>query len=128
MAAIDATLTTISTGEPERMTHTLGSALMAGIRDIGDELGLGLWVRGYPPAFIVHRTPQEPLSDWDGRDIIDWQWATDIAIELIPEGVWTSSEGVWFVSAAHTDEHLTHTLDAFRTAATRVRGSRAHRT
>jgi glutamate-1-semialdehyde 2,1-aminomutase len=93
--------------------NKLGTQLMTGLADLGRQLQIPLHVQGLPCSFHVSFTEEPPLRDY--RD-----WATkadkarynDFSTAMLENGVRLIGRGIWYVSAAHTEEQIAQTLEA----------------
>lgn len=94
-----------------KQMDTVGSALMNGIGEINERLGAGLLIQGIPPAFHLSFTEQAALKEYR-----DYAWGCDLerygafTVELLKRGVRVAGRGIWYLSAAHTEEHVEKTL------------------
>jgi glutamate-1-semialdehyde 2,1-aminomutase len=88
-----------------------GKRLMEGIRTAGRKYGLPVLVCGRETAFHVHFTPKTELFEY--RDLLanDWSQYNYFQKRLIDFGVRLIFRGNWYLSAAHTDEDISFTLD-----------------
>lgn len=94
-----------------------GTALIAGIRQIGQRLGLPLHVQGLPTAFHVSFTELPAIRDY--RDYAlhcDKERYSRFCVAMLKRGVRLIERGVWYLSAAHTEAHLDQTLQAVEAA------------
>lgn len=88
-----------------------GQRLMEGIREAGRRAGKPVSVRGFPPVFNVSFGTEEPVTDY--RSFVK----RDVAMQrryfelLQNQGVRTTPDQLYFVSAAHTDADIDQTLD-----------------
>lgn len=104
-----------------KQMHSVGSALIDGIRAINERLDAGLHVQGIPPAFHLSFTDQDALKEYR-----DYAWGCDIerysafSVELLKRGVRVAGRGIWYLSAAHTEEHVEQTLEIVEEALTAV--------
>lgn len=115
MAAVIAAVDVIAGGEVHRHLGAVGSRLQAGILKAGAELGVPLRVRGYPAMFALGLVDDQG-QPWESGPEPDWAAYRRLAAQLVERGVWVTQRGNWYLSAAHTDEDITHTLDAFHDA------------
>jgi glutamate-1-semialdehyde 2,1-aminomutase len=94
-----------------------GAHLMAGLRAIGQRLGLPLHVQGLPTAFHLSFTELPAIRDY--RDYAlhcDKERYSRFCVAMLQRGVRLIERGVWYLSAAHTEEHLEKTLQAAEAA------------
>ncbi len=94
--------------------HHTGRTLMEGLRALAEKTELPLTARGVPPAFHISFLPE------GSEEVVDYRTAlqTDVALTrrfwlaLQERGVRVTPEGLWFISAAHTQEDVDQTLAA----------------
>jgi glutamate-1-semialdehyde 2,1-aminomutase len=106
-------------GAYERVFAT-GRALMEGIEGILRESGLPGQVIGAPPMFDMIFTPVE-VRDYRGTLRGDAEMSRRITRRLRDRGV-LKSENKCYVSLAHTEDDVRHTLDALTEAASAEAG------
>lgn len=90
-----------------------GTQLMAGLRQVGQRLGLPLHVQGVPTAFHVSFTELPAIRDY--RDYAlhcDKERYSRFCVAMLNRGVRLIERGVWYISAAHTEDQLAQTLAA----------------
>jgi glutamate-1-semialdehyde 2,1-aminomutase len=100
-------------GAVYRHIDKIGTQLMAGLADLGRRLEVPLHVQGLPCAFHLSFTEEPPLLDY--RD-----WATkcdnarydEFTFAMLERGVRLIGRGLWYVSAAHSEDHVAQTLEA----------------
>ncbi|MFC0530326.1 aspartate aminotransferase family protein [Phytohabitans kaempferiae] len=109
MAATTATIGLLRSEPPYQAIDEHGTALMAGIRDLGAKHGLDLHVQGLPMAFHVS-FGTEDATDYRTIRRLDLARYEKLAAALIQHGIWVASRGVWYVSAAHGPKELDQTL------------------
>jgi glutamate-1-semialdehyde 2,1-aminomutase len=104
-------------GAVYRHMEQIGGALMDGIREIAGRLGVPLLVQGLPTAFHVSFTELPAITDY--RDYAlhcDKERYGRFAVEMLKRGVRLVERGIWYVSAAHDQEHVAKTLEAVEDA------------
>jgi glutamate-1-semialdehyde 2,1-aminomutase len=100
-------------GAVYRHINKLGEELMTGLSDLGRRLEIPLHVQGLPCAFHLSFTEEPPL-----RDYRDWVVKTDkdrynaFTLAMLTHGVRLIGRGLWYVSAAHTEDQIAQTLEA----------------
>lgn len=100
-------------GAVYRHINKLGTQLMEGLAEIGRRHEVPLHVQGLPCAFHVSFTEEPPLRDY--RDWVtkaDKERYNDFTLGMLENGVRLIGRGIWYVSAAHTEEHVARTLEA----------------
>lgn len=111
-AAVTATLRSLLENPPYERIATHGTALMAGLRDIGAEHGLPLRVSGLPQAFHVSFGNAE-VTDYRTLQQLDLARYESLSRVLVDNGIWVTGRGVWYVSAAHGLRELEAALTRF---------------
>jgi glutamate-1-semialdehyde 2,1-aminomutase len=115
MAGAHAALTELSrdNGRPLLDAVRLGGQLMDGIREAGKRRGVPLQVTGFGTGFSLHFTERTELRTY--RDILDddrelfRRWL----LECLEEGIYLLPDGRFYVSIAHSAEHIAKTLEVF---------------
>lgn len=114
-AATAATIEILQTGEPLKRVEAVGTALMEGISSICQERGFPVQVLGHPSMFGIYfgDTVPKEFRDLAGHDTEKY---TEVIFGMIRRGVLPVDDAKepWFVSAAHSDEDVAETLQAFR--------------
>ncbi|HLT20328.1 MAG TPA: aminotransferase class III-fold pyridoxal phosphate-dependent enzyme [Thermomicrobiales bacterium] len=123
MAATVATLRELTRDDNAayRKIERAGTALMDGLREIGARLGIPLLIQGFPPAFYLGFTEAESFenaADYAAR--ADVERYGRFAVAMLERGVRVLERGLWYVSAAHDDEHVARTLEAAEDALRQV--------
>jgi glutamate-1-semialdehyde 2,1-aminomutase len=114
MAAVAATLEVLRDDPPYERVAQYGSALMAGIRELGTKHGVPLRVQGLPAAFHVSfGDANTEVTDYRTLQQLDLTRYQTLSLSLISHGIWVSPRGIWYVSAAHGPEELDATLTRF---------------
>jgi glutamate-1-semialdehyde 2,1-aminomutase len=113
ISAALATLRALSAeGQPVfNRINAVGKALMDGIAEAATRCGVNLRVSGLPSAFHTCFA-DHPIHDYTTYMRADHKRLGLFLGELLESGVRPTSRGTWFVSAAHTDDDVTTTLDA----------------
>lgn len=99
----------------------IGAALIDGIRAIARRHGAPLLVQGLPTAFHLAFTELPTVNDY--RDYVlscDKERYGRLKVALLRRGVRVLDRGVWYISAAHTLEHIERTLASFEAALVEV--------
>lgn len=114
MAAASATIAELERNDSAvyRQMNTVGTSLIEGLRDLADRHGIPMLVQGYPSAFHVSFTKQPVLSDY--RDYVehcDMERYSRFVVAMLEGGVRLIGRGIWYISAAHTAEHVGRTLE-----------------
>ncbi len=90
-----------------------GAALMSGIREIANQLGVPLHVQGLPMAFHLSFTELPALKEYrDYAFHCDKDRYSRFCVAMLQRGVRLIERGLWYVSTAHTEAHVEKTLQA----------------
>lgn len=96
----------------------LCNKLTGGMGESAARAGIPLLAQGLGSMFQIFFTDQKHFRDY--RDILRCDFSLFAAIRraLLDRGIFVNPGGhaAWFVSAAHTDEHVARTLEAFDSA------------
>jgi glutamate-1-semialdehyde 2,1-aminomutase len=117
-AAVVATVELLRGEPPYASVQDFGRKMMAALPEVGKDHGVAVVVDGLPMAFSVSAgVPDEDSTPPISSKVL----ASQLHQALAEVGIWTTTRGLWFVSAAHGDEELATTLgrvgkalDAFR--------------
>ena len=102
------------TGEPLARVEKVGKALMEGIGSILAEKSVEGTVVGHPSMFSIYFGESEPKEFRDAAGH-DEELYEDVCMRMIQKGVMPCPDALepWFVCAAHTDEDVATSLEAF---------------
>lgn len=122
VAAVAATITALMTGEPLAQVTRVGEALMEGLAKTMADKGLTGTVLGHPSMFSIflgEGTPMELRHTAEHNE----ELYEEITMAMIRRGVMPCPDALepWFISAAHTDDDVTETLEVFAAAIDEVR-------
>ncbi|WP_238008823.1 aminotransferase class III-fold pyridoxal phosphate-dependent enzyme [Dactylosporangium sp. AC04546] len=116
-AAVSATMDVLRETQPYVSVEEHGTALMTGLRGIGERHGVPLHVQGLPAAFHVsfraEGAPPTDVVDHASLQSLDLARYNRFSRTLAAHGIWVAGRGIWYVSAAHGPAELTDTLDRF---------------
>lgn len=117
VAAATATVDRLMTGEPLAAVEKTGRALMEGLEKVLADRGLESSIVGVPGMFSIFLGEGEIV---DYRDIArhDEALYESVTMKMIEKGVMPCPDAKepWFVCAAHTEEDVALTLQAFEEA------------
>jgi glutamate-1-semialdehyde 2,1-aminomutase len=100
-------------GAVYRTINKLGTQLMAGLSDIGRRLQIPLHVQGLPCAFHVSFNEKPPIRDYrDWAANCDKERYNAFTLAMLTSGIRLIGRGLWYVSAAHTEDQIAQTLEA----------------
>ncbi len=121
MAASWATLQALEDGRVYEHLYRLGRRLMAGLQEIMNRAGVQAQLSGLGPMFHLAFDDGEPIYDYRSfalhNDMGKGQRFADL---LLDHGVRFIPRGMWYLSAAHTDEDVDRTLEAAEAALRRL--------
>jgi len=104
-------------GAVYRHMETIGQNLMDGICEIATRLDKPVRVQGFPTAFHLSFTELPAIKEY--RDYAlqcDKERYGKFVVEMLERGVRLVGRGVWYISAAHTQQHVDKTLEAVEAA------------
>lgn len=106
-------------GVYERL-EAVGAAVSSGLRDAIAHAGIEACVTGVPSVFEVWFTKREPFDHRTAK-ASDFYQSIRFSDLLLQQGVLKAAEK-FFVSAAHTDEDIRRTVEAFHVALDQLAG------
>jgi glutamate-1-semialdehyde 2,1-aminomutase len=90
-----------------------GADLMDGIREIAGRLGMPVLIQGFPTAFHMSFTEIDQIRDYRDYAIhCDKARYDRFTLEMMKRGVRLIGRGIWYISTAHTADHIARTLSA----------------
>ncbi len=98
----------------------LGRRLMDGMVAIASRLGVPMLVQGTGHLFQLYFTEATDVRDYRDFAAVDRPTMARLHGLLLDEGINMVPRGLWFLSAAHTDEDIDKTLRAFENALNRI--------
>lgn len=111
MASVISTLDELRSGAAYEAVEAHGTALMGGLRDLGERHGVELRIEGLPAAFHVTIGSGEVHDARSLAAIGGTAGYARLADLLVAHGVWVAARGVWYTSAAHGTRELTAVLE-----------------
>ncbi|NNC39729.1 MAG: aspartate aminotransferase family protein [Acidimicrobiia bacterium] len=123
VAAAGATITKLATGEPFVQIEKVGSALMDGLAAICADQGVPAHLPGVPGMFGLVFS-DEPPRDFRDAANHDEDLYSEVVMAMIGKGVFPVDDALepWFICAAHTEEDVAKTLQAFEESLKEARG------
>lgn len=112
MAAVKASLAYLQDGGPYAAIDEHGTALMAGLRELGASHGVPLRVSGLTAAFHVSFGDVE-VTDYRSLQRLDLGRYEELTDALFEHGIWVAKRGVWYVSTSHGADELDAALTRF---------------
>lgn len=112
MAATVATLGRLRRDQRELYprVRATGQRLMDGIRRVAADAGVPLLVDGPGPVFQTYLTAETAVRDYRDFAATDRAGMARLHAELLRRGVNVVPRGLWFLSAAHTDDDIDRTV------------------
>jgi glutamate-1-semialdehyde 2,1-aminomutase len=104
-------------GAVYRQLDAIGEGLIDGIREIAARLSIPLLVQGLPTAFHLSFTQLASINEY--RDYAlhcDTERYSRFAVGMLRRGIRLIERGVWYISAALTQDHVAQTLEAVEAA------------
>ncbi len=113
-AAAKATVTKLLTGEPLAAVEKTGRALMEGLEKILADKGVESRITGVPSMFSIFIGEGE-MKEFRDASRHDEELYENVLMSMIEKGVMPCPDAKepWFVCAAHTDEDVATSLQAF---------------
>jgi glutamate-1-semialdehyde 2,1-aminomutase len=113
MAAALATVSALEDGDIHERLYRSGGQLKKGLQEIMDSAGIKVHIEGPGPMFNLAFTDGQPVYDY--RSFVrhsDMSRCQEFADVLLHEGVRFIPRGMWYLSAAHSQEDVEFTLEA----------------
>jgi len=115
-AAILGALTEMTANPIHRHVEQTGTELIARLEGLISDLGVPLVIRGLPPAFYLGFAVDEAVRDYGGTQRADTARYRRLVRHAKASGLWLTSRGIWFLSAAHDSVTTAATLGRMRRA------------
>jgi glutamate-1-semialdehyde 2,1-aminomutase len=114
VAAANATLAELRRGGDElyRGLDARAALLAQGLRDAAATVGAPLVVNQIGAVLHLLWAPRLPLRSHDDAYASDMAAVADVAAHMLGSGVFALERGLWFISAAHTDDDVEATVAA----------------
>lgn len=114
IAAAMATIEVLESENPYERIFKLGNKLMNGLREAAKEFSHNLLVQGPGPMFNIGFTDLEKVKDY--RDTLTYDKAKlgKFISEMHNEKIRIIGRGLWYISAAHTEEDIDHAIAVSR--------------
>lgn len=112
VAAALATVSILEREQPHERMFAYGQKLMEGIRESAQKHNQNLLVTGPGPMFCTSFTTLETLRDYRDTLTFDGNKLRKFIVGLQAEGIRVIGRGLWYISAAHTEEDITRAVDA----------------
>jgi len=114
--AAAATLAVLAEGSPYETIERAGGRLMSGFSGLLAGRGMRAIVQGVPASFNVHLGIDRPVTSLADTLAVDGGQVMKLTLALMARGIRAIPGGHWYVSAAHTDDLVDETLNAFEDA------------
>ena len=119
-AAARGTLSILGRGDAYETIERAGGRLISGFTSLLQARGIRGSVQGVPASFNVHLGTERPVPSFADTAALDAASTARLTLALLARGIRAIPGGHWYVSAAHTDELVDETLDAFEDALTEI--------
>lgn len=110
VAAALATVTVLKRENPYPKMFGLGEKLRKGLKSQADVYGVNLLVQGLGPVIHTGFTDRKQVSDFRDVQQYDKVKLKQFIAGLHDAGVRVIGRGLWYISAAHTEEDIDHAL------------------
>lgn len=114
VAAALATIDVLEREKPYGRLFRLGQKLMDGLRQIASEVDQNLLIQGPGPMFHTGFTDLKAVKDYRDTFSYDKTKLSRFIAGMHDEGVRIIGRGLWYISAAHTDEDVVQALETSR--------------
>lgn len=121
-AAARGTLSILGRGDAYETIERAGGRLIAGFSGLLQQRGIKGSVQGVPGSFNVHLGMDRPVHSFADTAALDAAATSRLTLALLARGIRAIPGGHWYVNAAHTDELVDETLNAFEDALDEVAG------
>ena len=110
VAAALATITVLETEKPHERMFALGKKLMQGLKHAANEKGHAMLIEGPGPMFATSFSTLDRCVDY--RDTLNGDKAklSKFVVAMQEEGIRIIGRGLWYISAAHTEEDIDNTI------------------
>lgn len=109
-AAAQATICELERLDYERI-HQLGETLMSGLRELAAKYGRPVLIQGLGPAFHLAFTERDSFLHYRDSLEIDGDSGSEFVRAMLDRGIRLLARGLWYLSAAHTEADIQHTLE-----------------
>lgn len=92
--------------------HRLGETLMNGLRERAAKSGLSVLAQGYGPAFHLAFTERDAIVNYREGLEADKARNSEFVGAMLDRGIRLLSRGLWYLSAAHSEDDIQRALDA----------------
>ena len=114
VAAALATLKVLEREQPHQRLYQYGQQLMEGLRQAATATGQNLTVQGLGPMFSTIFTDQGPAKDYRDTMTSDKAKLSRFIAGMHDRGVRVIGRGLWYISAAHTQEDIEQGIQTAR--------------
>ena len=111
VAAALATIKVLETENPYERFYRLGRKLMNGLRQASLETNQNLLVQGLGPVFHIGFTHLNKVKDYRDTFTYDKKKLGKFVSNMHDSGVRIIGRGLWYISAAHTEEDIEIAID-----------------
>lgn len=127
LAAVDATLDALKSGEVYPRLDSFGKRLMRGLSEVAEEERTPMLVNGVPEMFQILFTKQRGVHEYRDLARADLLKYATLHVELLHHGVMIDEDNMecFFTCEDHGDKDLETTVEAFHAALAAVNAGRA---
>ncbi|HSM44774.1 MAG TPA: aspartate aminotransferase family protein, partial [Acidimicrobiia bacterium] len=94
---------------PYETLDRIGERLKSGLAELAETHSIPLNIQGLPMAFHAG-IGEGPITSYDDLGRLDADAYQALVDLLIEHGVWVAGRGIWYVSAAHSEDDIEETL------------------
>ena len=106
VAAALATIRVLEREKPYERMYALGKRLMYGLREAAKQSGQNLMVQGLGPMFVTYFGDHDSAIDYRDTLNADKAKLSKFIAGLHDSGIRVIGRGLWYISAAHTEEDI----------------------
>ena len=114
IAAALATIQVLERDQPYERLYRFGQKLMTGLEQAAAETNQNLHVQGLGPMFHAGFTDQPPATDYRGTLGYNRVKLAKFIAGMHDRGVRVIGRGLWYISAAHTEDDIDHAIKTAR--------------
>lgn len=111
VAAALSTISILGRDQPHQRMFAYGQKLIQGIRVAAEKHGHNILVTGPGPMFSTSFTDRTEIHDFRDTLSCDSAQLQRFIVGLHQEGIRVIGRGLWYISAAHTEEDIDHAIE-----------------
>mgnify|MGYP000899163402 CR=1 FL=1 len=121
IAAALATIEILESENPYPRLFRYGRRLMDGLKQAAEETGQNLRVQGMGPMFSSCFTDLQQINDYRDTLAVDKLKLNRFVAAMHDEGIRIIGRGLWYISAAHTEQEIDYAIDAAKRVLTTLK-------